>query len=61
MEVQVPDGVTHMEVSTDLHWRRGIVAAVGLAAATLAGMVLMRKSRYNGSEGGPNYAMPTSS
>ena len=60
MEIQVPDGVTHIEVSTDLHWRRGIVAAMGLAAATLAGMVLMGKSRYNGSEGGPSHAMPTS-
>jgi hypothetical protein len=43
MEVSVPDGVTQFRVFNQLPWRRGILAAVGLAAATLAGMVLIRK------------------
>ena len=43
MEVRVPDGVTHFQVFYDLPWRRGIFMGVGLAAATLAGMVLIRK------------------
>ena len=42
MEVRVPDGVTHFQVFYDLPWRRGIFAGMGLAAATLAGMVLIR-------------------
>ena len=42
MEVRVPDGVTHFQVFYDLPWRRGILAGMGLAAATLVGMVLIR-------------------
>ncbi len=43
MEVRVPDGVTHFQVFYDLPWRRGIFAGLGLAAATLGGMALIRK------------------
>jgi len=43
MEVRLPDGVTHFRVFQDLPWRRGVIAAVGLAAATLVGITFIRK------------------
>jgi hypothetical protein len=43
LEVRVPDGVAHFQVFYDLPWRRGILAAVGLAATTLAGMAVFRR------------------
>jgi hypothetical protein len=43
MQVRLPDGVTRFQVFYDLPWRRGIFLAAGLATATLAGMVLVRK------------------
>jgi hypothetical protein len=43
MEVRVPDGVTHFQVFYDLPWRRGVVAGIGLAMATLIGATLIRK------------------
>jgi hypothetical protein len=46
MEVRVPDGVTSFRVFYDLPWRRGIFAGLGLAAATLAGMAIVRKANW---------------
>ena len=43
MEVRVPDGVTRFQVFQDLPWGRGILAGMGLAAATLVGMTIVRK------------------
>ncbi len=43
MEVRVPDGVTRFQVFQDLPWGRGILAGMGLAAATLVGMAIVRK------------------
>jgi len=43
MEVRLPDGVTHFRVFQDLPWRGGVFAGIGLAAATLVGMTIIRK------------------
>ena len=43
LEVRVPDGVTHFQVSYDLPWRRGLFMAAGLATTTLAGVALIRR------------------
>ena len=46
LEVRVPDGVTQFRVYYDLPWRKGILAGLALAAATLGGMVLVRGHLY---------------
>ena len=43
MEVRLPDGVTRFQVFCDLPWRRGTFAGIGLAAATLVGVAIIRK------------------
>jgi hypothetical protein len=43
MEVQVPDGINQFQVYCDLPWRRGVLMAAGVATATLAGTILIRK------------------
>ncbi len=43
LEVHVPEGVSRFQVFYDLPWRRGVFAALGLAGATIGGMVLIRK------------------
>ncbi len=43
MEVRLPDGITHFQVSYDLPWQRGILGGMGLATATLAGMGVIRR------------------
>jgi hypothetical protein len=42
MQVEVPDGATQLQILCNLSWGPGCFAAVVLAAATLAGMFLMR-------------------
>ena len=43
LRVVVPDGVERVELRCLMGWWRGIVLGAGLAAATLAGCVLLRK------------------